>query len=97
MLRKLLVLVVLLVGTGILLADEAKGKVTKFEKGSVTVKVGDKDTTFKVGKETKVFVGDDEQKGKDRGKALKGLKEGDEVTVIFDKGKDDAKELKLKK
>jgi chromosome condensin MukBEF MukE localization factor len=96
MLRKLLVLVVLLVGTGILLADECKGKVKKFEKGSITVTVGDKDSTFKIGKETKVFVGADEQKGKDKGKALKGIKEGDEVTVVHDKDKDDAKELKLK-
>jgi hypothetical protein len=97
MLRKLLVLVVLMLGTGILLADDAKGKVKKFEKGSITVTVGDKDTTFKVGKETKVFVGDDEQKGKDKGKTLKGIKEGDDVTVVHDKDKDDAKEIRLKK
>jgi hypothetical protein len=96
MLRKLMVLVVLLIGTGILLADEAKGKFKKSEKGSITITVGDKDTTFKVGKDTKVIVGSDEVKGKDKGKALKGLKEGDDVTITFDKDKDDAKEIKLK-
>jgi hypothetical protein len=98
MLRKLLVLVVLMVGTGILLADEAKGKVKKVEKGAITITVGDKDVEYKTSKDMKVYVGDDEVKGKDRGKAMKGLKEGDEVTIVYDKDKkDEAKELKLKK
>ena len=97
MLRKLLVLVVLLIGTGILLADETKGKFKKYEKGTLTIVVGDKDTEFKLGKESKVLLGADEQTGKDKAKALKGLKDGDEVTVVHEKDKTDVKELKLKK
>lgn len=97
MLRRLLVLVVLLVGAGIVLADECKAKFKKLDKGTITVSVDGKDKDFKMGKETKVYVGDEEVKGKDRGKALKGLKDGDDVTVIHDKDKDEAKEVKLKK
>jgi hypothetical protein len=93
MLKKLLgsVALVLLLGTGMLLADEAKGKVKKVEKGKITVTVGDKDVEFTVGGKGfkgKVFDGDTEITGKDRGAFLKDLKEGSEVTVKFDKDGD---------
>lgn len=83
---------------GLLVADEAKGKVKKSEKGTITVTVDGKDVDYKVGKETKVIRGSDEVKGKDRGKALKELKEGDEVTIVFEKDGDKVvvKEVKLK-
>jgi uncharacterized protein (DUF2141 family) len=99
MLRKFLALVILFVGVSVLVADEAKGKVKKVEKGTITVTVGDKDVEYKMGKESKVYDGDTEVTGKDKGKLLKGLKEGTEVTVIFDKDgdKNTVKELKVKK
>ena len=91
MLKKLLGVAMLLVcGAGILLADEAKGKVTKWDKGTITVKVGDKDVEFKVGgkdSKAKVYDGDTEVTGKDRGALLKGS-EGKEVTVTYDKDGD---------
>jgi hypothetical protein len=85
--------------TGILLADETKGKFKKWQKGTLTVTVGDKDQEFKVGKEAKVYDGDQEVTGKDRGKLLKGLKDGADVTVTYDKegDKTTVKEVKVKK
>jgi len=82
---------------GVVLADEAKGKVKKVEKGVVTVTVGGKDVEYKVGKEAKVFDGSNEVTGKDRGKFLKGL-EGTDVTIVYDKDGDKitVKELKKK-
>jgi len=99
MLRKLLAVFVLLVGVGIVMADEAKGKVKKVEKGTVTVVVDGKDMEFKLGKDSKVYEGDAEVTGKDRGKLLKGLKEGAEVTVVYAKEGDKVtvKEFKVKK
>jgi uncharacterized protein (DUF2141 family) len=100
MLHRLLgAMIVVAFGVGIMLADEAKGKFVKSEKGTITVKVGDKDVEYKVGKEAKVFEGDTEVTGKDRGKLFKGLKEGAEVTVTFDKDGDKVtvKEFKVKK
>lgn len=100
MLRKLLSLgVAVLIFTGILLADEAKGKFKKWAKGSITVTVGDKDQEFRVGKDAKVFHGDEEVKGKERGKMFKELKEGAEVTITYDKEGDKmtVKEVKVKK
>src|ERR1700683_445712 len=70
--------------TGIILAEDAKGKFKSYTKGALTLTVKDKDVEYKMSKETKVFDGDSEQTGKDRGKLLKGLKEGAEVAVTFD-------------
>jgi uncharacterized protein (DUF2141 family) len=99
MLRKLLAVFVLLVGVGLVTADEAKGKVKKVEKGAITVEVDGKDMEFKLGKDAKVYEGDAEVTGKDRGKLLKGLKEGTAVTVVYDKAGDKitVKEFKVKK
>jgi uncharacterized protein (DUF2141 family) len=105
MFRKFLVLLVLLVGTGILLADEATGKFKKYEKGTekgsgtLTVTVGDKDTDYKVNKDVKLYDGDSEVTGKDRGKLFNTLKAGAEVTVTFDKDGDKiaVKQVKVKK
>lgn len=79
---------------GVVLADEAKGKVKKYEKGALTVTVGDKDHEFKLGKDVKVIKGTEEYKGK-RGEVLK---EGTEITVIYDKDGDKkkVKEIKIK-
>ena len=88
MLRKFVGVMVLLVGAGLVLADEAKGKFKKAEKGTVTVTVGDKDVEYKLGKDAKVFDGDTEIKGKERGKFFKDLKEGSDVTVVYDKDGD---------
>src|SRR5439155_1000150 len=67
-----------------LLADEAKGKIKDWAKGKLTITVGDKDVEYMVGKDAKVTVGDDEVKGKERGKAFKD-NVGTEVTVVYDK------------
>src|SRR5437016_2113288 len=85
MLKKLVgVALVLVAGAGILLADEAKGKIKSFDKGTLTVTVGDKDVEYKIGK-AQVFNGTDEVTDKkERGKVLKGAV-GTEVTVIYDK------------
>ena len=87
--KKLLgVALVLVAGAGILLADEAKGKVTKWEKGTLTVKVGDKDVEYKVGKDAKLFDGDTEVTDKaDRGKLRKGSADKN-VVVTYDKDGD---------
>jgi hypothetical protein len=88
MLKKLLgVVIVVVAGAGILLADEAKGKVKAWEKGKMTVTVGDKDVEYMIGKDSKVFDGDTEVTGKDRGKLLKGSV-GSDVVVTFDKDGD---------
>jgi uncharacterized protein (DUF2141 family) len=100
MLKKLLAIgLMLCMGAGLLLADEAKGKFQKSEKGTITVKVGDKDVEFKLGKDTKVLNGDEEVKGKDRGTLFKNLKPDTEVTVTFTKDGDKTTvtEFKIKK
>jgi hypothetical protein len=99
MMRKLVGVVVMLpLLVGIVLADEAKGKIKKYEKGTVTVTVDGKDVEYKIGK-SKVYDGDTELTGKERGKFLKGVKEGTEVTIIYDKEdeKVTVKEIKVKK
>lgn len=85
--------------TGILIADEVKATFKSWEKGTLTVTVKGKDQTFKLGKEAKVFNGDDEVKGKERGKLFKGLDEKAEVTITFDKDGDKVSvtEVKIKK
>jgi hypothetical protein len=100
MIRKLVgVVVMLLLVVGIVLADEAKGKLKKYEKGTITVTVGGKDVEYKIGKTGKVYDGDTELMGKERGKFLKGLKEGTELIIIYDKEDDKVtvKEVKVKK
>lgn len=89
MLKKLAAVVVVLAGVGVLVAAEAKGKIKKHEKGMITVTVDGKDVDFKVGKDAKLYDGTTEVTGKkERGKFLKGLKEGDEVTITYEtKGK----------
>jgi hypothetical protein len=80
-----MVLVALMVGTGILLADDAIGKFKAYEKGKLTITDKDKkDKDFKLAKDTAVFDGDTEIKGKDRGKLWKGLSDKDDVTVSYD-------------
>ena len=100
MFKKLLgVALMLVAGVGVLLADEAKGKVKKVEKGTVTVTVGDKDVEYKLGKDSKVYDGITEVTDKkERGKAIKGS-EGKEVTVVFTKDGDKitVTEFKIKK
>jgi uncharacterized protein (DUF2141 family) len=97
--RKCAALLVLLVGTGVLLADEATGKFKKMEKGTLTVDVKGKDVTFKMEKGVKLYDGDSEVKGKERKKFFQDLKEGTEVKVIYDKDGDKitVKEVKFKK
>ncbi|MBY0522122.1 MAG: hypothetical protein K2R98_01915 [Gemmataceae bacterium] len=99
MMKKIAAVVIVLFGVGMLVAAEAKGKVKKVEKGAITVEVDGKDVEYKLGKETKVYEGSDEVTGKDKGKLLKGLKEGTEVTIIYDKDGDKitVKEFKIKK
>jgi len=101
MLRKLAcVLVAVAIYAGFVLADEAKGKFKKWEKGTITVTVDGKDHEYKANKETKILHGDEEVKGKDnRRKLFQDLKEGTEVTVTYDKDGDKitVKEIKVKK
>jgi hypothetical protein len=70
---------VMLLIVGVAIADEAKGKVKAVDtdKNTVTVTVGDKEMKFQA-KDAKVTAGK-----KDIG--LKDLKEGDNVTVTYDK------------
>jgi hypothetical protein len=100
MLRRLVCgLAALVLMTGILIAEEVKAKFKSYEKGSLTVTVKGKEQTFKLDKQTKVFNGDDEVKGKEKGKLFKELDEKAEVTVTFDKDgeKTTVKEVKIKK
>lgn len=79
---------------GVVLADEAKGKVKKYDKGTLTVTVGDKDQEFKLEKGVKVTKNKEEVKGK----RSEIFKEGTEVTVIYDKegDKKTVKEVQVK-
>jgi len=100
MLRKLVcVLVAVAIYAGFVLADEAKGKFKKWEKGVITVTVDGKEVQYKGNKETKILHGDEEVKGKDRRKLFADLKEGTEVTITYDKDGDKTtvKEIKIKK
>ncbi len=97
MLKKLLgVVIVVVAGAGIMLADEAKGKVKSWDKDTKSVKitVGDKDVDYVISKDAKVLLGDDEiAKGKARGKmftdnagsdvAVTFTKDGDKITVTM--------------
>ena len=83
--------VVLLFAVGLILAEESKGKITKIdtEKGTVlTVKVGDKDEMFRVGKNTKIV--------NDKGDEIKAgdLKVDSEVTVKWEEVEKDGKKIK---
>jgi hypothetical protein len=77
--------VVMFLAVGILIAAEAKGKITKIDttKGTtITVKVDDKDETFRIGKDAKVTGSDGKPIDvKDAGTKLK---EGDEVTIKYE-------------
>jgi hypothetical protein len=87
MLRRFVAAFVLLLGcVGLLLAAEAKGKITKVaEKNgttTITVKVDDKESKFRIGKDVKITGGDGKEiKVED---AATKLKEGDEVTVKYE-------------
>jgi hypothetical protein len=86
MLRRIVAaFVVLFFAVGLLIAAEAKGKITKVEdkKGTViTVKVDDKDTKFRINKDVKITGADGKEIDvKDAGTKLK---EGDEVTVKYE-------------
>ena len=83
--------IVLLFVVGLILADESKGKITKIdtEKGTVlTVKVGDKDEMFRVGKMTKIV--------NDKGDEIKAgdLKVDSEVTVKWEEVDKNGKKIK---
>jgi hypothetical protein len=84
--------IVLLFVVGLIIADESKGKITKVEekgKGAiVTVKVGDKDEMFRVGKNTKIV--------NDKGDEIKAgdLKVDSEVTVKWEEVEKDGKKIK---
>lgn len=95
MLKKLLAALILFVGVGVLMAAEYKGKFKSAKKGTVTITVDGKEKEFKMDKSSKVYDGTTEVTGKDRGKLMKSLKEGDEVTVVEDGGT--VKEFKVKK
>lgn len=101
MLRKMLCgLAALVLMTGILIAEEVKGKFKSWDKGTLTVTVKGKDEVFKVkGKDTKIFNGDEEVKGKDGRALLKGLDSNANITVTFDKDGDNVtvKEIKVLK
>jgi Cu/Ag efflux protein CusF len=89
MLRKYIVgFAALLLCMGILIADEVTGKITKITPGAkkepTVIEIGDK--KFEVTGKAKVSKGGEEVKK--RGKFFKDLKEGDEITIVFDK-KDD--------
>jgi hypothetical protein len=101
MLRKYAVgFVAMLLCFGFLVAEEVTGKITKVTPGSkkepTLIEIGNQ--KFTVTGKAKLVKGSDELKGKERGKFLKGLKEGDEVTIIFDKEdeKVTVKEVKAK-
>jgi Cu/Ag efflux protein CusF len=94
MLRKFLcALVAVMIGVGVMFADEFKGTVTKADDKGLVVKVGDKDKKVAVGKDTKVVDAD--------GKPIKAsaIKEGAKVTVTFEKEgkKTIIKEIKVDK
>ena len=80
-----------------LIAAEVKGKVKKVDtdKMTITVTVDDKDQDFTYNADTKVTRGD--KATKDREKALKGIKEGSNISITTEKkdGKDVVTEIKL--
>jgi len=83
--------VMLLFFVGLILADESKGKITKIdtEKGTVlTVKVGDKDEMFRIGKNAKVV--------NDKGDEIKAadLKVDNEVTIKWEEVEKNGKKIK---
>src|SRR3954454_23252573 len=90
MLRKFVCsLCALLLGVGVLIAAEVKGKVKSLdeEKKTITVTTDDKDTTYTFTDDTKIVRGNKDVK--DRAKALTALGKGSsEVTITTDK-KDD--------
>jgi hypothetical protein len=92
MVRRLLAAVVALsLFVGGLLA--AEGVVVKFEKNSLTVKIGSEEKTYKLNKKTHVHdVDGKEISGKDRAKALKA---GVKVEIEETGGK--VKEINIKK
>ncbi|HXG11008.1 MAG TPA: hypothetical protein VNK04_14715 [Gemmataceae bacterium] len=95
MLRKFGVAVLaLVIGVAVLFAAEIKGKVKKYEKGTLVITADGKDHEFKVGKDAKVTKAGSEVKGK----RSEVLKEGTEVTIIYDKegDKTTVKEVKIK-
>ena len=83
--------IVLLFVVGLIIADESKGKITKIDtdKGTtITVKVGDKDEMFRVGKRAKVL--------NDKGDEIKAddLKVDNEVTVKWEEVDKNGKKIK---
>jgi Cu/Ag efflux protein CusF len=94
------VVLVLVAGAGILLADEAKGTVKKYDKGTITVTVDGKDVDYML-KGAKVYddSGTEVTDKKDRRKLLTDLKEGTKVTIVYEKDGDKitVKEFKVKK
>jgi hypothetical protein len=97
MLRRLVAAaVVLFFAVGLIIADEAKGKITKVEdkKGTViTIKVDDKEQKFRVNKDTKIK--DADGKDVDVKDAGTKLKEGDEVTIKYEEKEIDGKKKKI--
>jgi hypothetical protein len=72
--------VVLFAFAGLAMAAESKGKITKIdsEKNTITVKVDDKDESFRLGRRAKIL--------NDKGDEVKiaDLKEGNEVTIKYE-------------
>ena len=76
---------VLVLSVGLVMAAETKtekGKIKKIDadKNTVTVTIGDKDTTLDIGKDTKIV----DAKGENLKDGVKALKEGDAVEVTCD-------------
>ncbi len=89
--------VALLLVVGVMLATEVKGKITKIEEKNgatrVTIKVDDKDQTFRVGTDTKIKDAD----GKDvnvKDAATK-LKVDDQVTIKYEEKDVNGKKRKV--
>src|SRR5262249_49471084 len=69
-------------------AEEIKGKLKKAGNDKITITVDEKDKTFDVSKDAKVVTLGKKKQLVDVTGGLKGLKEGDEVTLTTDKKED---------
>ena len=93
--RSLLTLAVIVLWAGVVLAEDYKGKVKDVDaaKNTITVTIGDKDQTFPVGKDAKVYSLGKAKKGQPAPEVavtggLSGLTSGKEVTVTTAKVED---------
>jgi hypothetical protein len=104
MLRRVVAAVVMLfLFVSVILAAEVKGTITKVEAGNksstITIKVDDKEQKVRVGRNTKIL----NKEGEEIKDGVKGLNEGDEVTVTTEevekngKKRTTTKEIKVTK